>query len=162
MMHAMLIGWLPFNHQNRAELERQICNEELDYKHLKRIKNASIKNEMRRELNGKLRKISDDCIDLLERMLKKEPETRINIIEIYEHPWIEKYKFRGYDSEVDSSEDSCEIEDSFNENLKKEEDSLFVKKTNQIPSHLMFEITENDNETTGNYVKVNLSNTKNP
>ena len=32
MLHGMIIGWLPFNKQDRLELEKQICTEELNYK----------------------------------------------------------------------------------------------------------------------------------
>jgi len=44
MLHAMLIGWLPFNKNEKEELEKQIINEELDYKNLKKLRNNSIKN----------------------------------------------------------------------------------------------------------------------
>jgi len=40
----MLIGWLPFNKNEKEELEKQIINEELDYKNLKKLRNNSIKN----------------------------------------------------------------------------------------------------------------------
>lgn len=47
ILHALVIGWLPFNSRDRIDLEKQIQNEELDYKRLKRIKNSSIKDEYR-------------------------------------------------------------------------------------------------------------------
>jgi|APSaa5957512535_1039671.scaffolds.fasta_scaffold68400_2 serine/threonine protein kinase len=92
MLHAMIMGWLPFNKQTRDQLENQIKTEELEYKYIKKLKNSSIKNETRKALNYKLRKISDECIDLIEKMLHKDPNQRIDMIEIFEHPWMIKYK----------------------------------------------------------------------
>ena len=80
MLHGMIMGWLPFNKQNREQLENQIKTEELDYKHIKKLKNSSIKNENRKALNYKLRKVSDECIDLIEQMLHKDPNQRIDMI----------------------------------------------------------------------------------
>ena len=45
MLHAMVLGWLPFNKSNSRELKQQIRHEALDYKQIKRIRNSSIKNE---------------------------------------------------------------------------------------------------------------------
>ena len=45
MLHAMIMGWLPFNKQTRDQLEKQIKTEDLDYKYIKRLKNSTIKNE---------------------------------------------------------------------------------------------------------------------
>ena len=92
MLHALVIGWLPFHKQTREQLENQIKNEALDFKHIKKLKNSSIKNENRKALNYKLRTLSDELIDLIERMLDKDPLSRIDMIEIFEHPWMIKYK----------------------------------------------------------------------
>jgi serine/threonine protein kinase len=43
-------------------------------------------------LNILLYKISDDLIDLIDQMLLKDPAKRIDILRIYEHPWIIKFK----------------------------------------------------------------------
>jgi len=88
MFHAMLIGFFPFNKSDRAELEKQICSEELNYKNLKKIRTATIKNEVRRELNSRLRKLSDESIDLLEGMLCKDPVQRLEMLDIFDHPFI--------------------------------------------------------------------------
>ena len=88
MFHAMLIGWFPYNKSDRFELEREILKDDLNYKQLKRVKNSSIKNEMRRELNRKLKKCTDECIDLLEKMLCKDPVQRIEMLDIFDHPFI--------------------------------------------------------------------------
>lgn len=36
--------------------------------------------------------ISKECEDLIERMLDKDPSQRIGMREIFEHPWISKYR----------------------------------------------------------------------
>jgi serine/threonine protein kinase len=82
-------------------LKQQVVNQELEYKTLKRIKPSSIKNEMRKHMNSLLRKTSDEFIDLLEQMLCKNMGQRIDILGIYDHPWIVKYKRK---DEIDSEE----------------------------------------------------------
>lgn len=52
-------------------------------------------------MNNLLRKTSDDLIDLLEQMLCKNMSQRIDMLGIYDHPWIIKYKRK---DEVDSEE----------------------------------------------------------
>ena len=59
---------------------------------IKRLKLSSIKIEKRKALNILLSKISDDLIDLIDQMLQKDPLKRIDILRIYEHPWIIKFK----------------------------------------------------------------------
>jgi len=59
---------------------------------LKRIRNSSIKQEMRRHINGILQKTSDDFVDLIEKMLTKEAATRIEVLDIYDHPWMVRYR----------------------------------------------------------------------
>ncbi len=92
MLHGLAFGFLPFNSPDKKTLEGQIINEELDYQNIKRLRTSSIKNEKRKALNILLQKISDDLIELLEIMLHKDPSKRIDILRIYEHPWIVKFK----------------------------------------------------------------------
>ena len=94
MLHGMTFGFLPFNKSDRASLERQIIQEELDYKNLKRIKTSSIKDEYRRQMNILLKQTPDALIDLIEAMLTKDAASRISMLEIYDHPWITKYSRR--------------------------------------------------------------------
>ena len=49
-------------------------NDELDYVNIKRIKTSSIKSDVRRAINIMLKDTSDELIDLIERMLTKDPE----------------------------------------------------------------------------------------
>ena len=92
MLHGLAFGFLPFNSPDKKTLEGQIINEELDYQNIKRLKLSSIKIEKRKALNILLSKISDDLIDLIDQMLQKDPLKRIDILRIYEHPWIIKFK----------------------------------------------------------------------
>ena len=39
-----------------------------------------------------LRRTTDDLIDLIEQMLCKDWGKRIDMLSIYDHPWIVKYK----------------------------------------------------------------------
>jgi len=88
MFHAMIFGYLPFNSADKVILEKQIKEEELNYKHIKKLRTSSIKNEQRRYLCQKLKTLSDECIDLIERMLTKDPENRIDMLEVFEHQWM--------------------------------------------------------------------------
>ena len=104
MLHGLVFGFLPFNKRERTALENQIKTEVLDYKHLKKIKNSSIKDDFRRHLNGLLKRTSDELIDLVEGMLEKSPLDRLDMIKIFEHPWILRYKLK---DERESSSDGC-------------------------------------------------------
>ena len=73
MLHAMVFGFLPFNANDRESLESQILNDEVDYTYIKKLKTATIKNEVKRALNIILKSTSDDLIDLIDKMLKKDP-----------------------------------------------------------------------------------------
>ena len=72
MLHAMIVGVFPFRSSNRDELKRQIIEKEIT-------------------INRKDIPISDNCLDLINKMLDKDPLTRISMSEIFEHPWIAKY-----------------------------------------------------------------------
>lgn len=106
MLHGLIFGFLPFNKGDRASLTNQILTEELDYKTLKRVKTQSIKDETRRELNMTLRKTSDNLIDLLNRMLCKNPLERIDMLQIFDHPWITKYSKKYEDSSDEDQQSS--------------------------------------------------------
>lgn len=48
---------------------------------------------------------SDELIDLIERMLKKDPEQRIDNLSVFEHPWVMKYRYDPFD-DSSSNEDA--------------------------------------------------------
>ena len=78
MLHGLVLGFLPFNSQDVKELERQINQNELEYKQLKKLKNSTIKDSLRSTLNLMLKEVSDDFIDLVENMLNKNPAQRFD------------------------------------------------------------------------------------
>ena len=67
ILYAMLTGQLPWTKRNQAQLYKQI--KEGDYK----IPNY----------------LSDQCIDLIQRMMCVDSSTRITSKEILNHPWLE-------------------------------------------------------------------------
>jgi len=82
MLHGFVFGFLPFNKSDRIGLERQIIQQELGYKHIKRLKTTSIKDPYRKSMNVLLKKTSDGLIDMIEMMLHKDPEQRLSLLEI--------------------------------------------------------------------------------
>jgi serine/threonine protein kinase len=163
----MVIGWFPFLKQETKELEKQILNEELDYKRVKKLKNASIKDEFKKELNSRLKKVSEECIDLIEKMLCKDPCKRIEMIDIFDHPFIQKYKMREIaesDEEFEETESSAEEEeDSFDDtesinsmHLMSKSNKKVSRRKTTVVTQFMFNIQENENETTGNCIKINM------
>ena len=149
-----------------------------------------------------LKNTSDDLIDLIEKMLKKDPEQRIDNLSVFEHPWIMKYRYDGFQDEYESSEDQKDVaeknsldsnSDFFADEKMQETnfDSDPVQPDNKssrgtsspnsfmnsdiekgkggrsyinqiLKNHFMFNIEEHDNETTGNFVKVDLKQKKPP
>jgi MAP/microtubule affinity-regulating kinase len=176
MLHALALGFFPFNSSNKVTLEQQILTQELEYKALKKKKTASIKNEQRREINRILKTISDPLIDLIEGMLMKDPEKRFDKYQIYDHPWVEKYTHKVdsidheeiKDSDVSQSlngsddgltSEGFESHNSNTTNHKEEgEDKLRVTKNGTLDKMPMFDIEELENETTGNISPVKFTN----
>ena len=69
-MWQMLLNSLPFGKGQWGEVMERIETEELDF----------------RKLRGK---VSDSCLDLLERLLQKDPRRRISWEEFFVHPWLD-------------------------------------------------------------------------
>ena len=94
-------------------------------------------------MNNLLRKVSDNLIDLLELMLDKDVSKRIAMLEIYDHPWIKRYHRKDFDDDENCFSDvptESEEEQEIGSDLEP----------------LMFNIQENENETTGNFVAVDM------
>lgn len=65
-LYCMVVGHLPFDKSGFMDLYEAICNEEPEYpSHL-----------------------SQECVDLLQKFLLKDPEKRITIEEARGHPWV--------------------------------------------------------------------------
>lgn len=148
MLHAMVIGWLPFYKQDREELKKQICEQQLDYFRLKRVKTTTIKDENRKLLHMRLRKLSDECIDLIVKMLEKDPNKRIEMIDIFEHPWINMHMDQL--NQIDeSSDDITDSDEEYSEIFTP--NNLKISSKNEKSSNpSMFDIAQKENETSQN------------
>lgn len=125
MLHGFVFGFLPFSHHDVQKLKEMIKEDELDYKKIKRLKPNTIKDELRLEMNKLLRKTSNELIDLILQMLDKDPEQRLGVIEIYDHPWMQRYR-----AKLDN------WSDSENENeIKQSSDSSTSWSQNSIGNH---------------------------
>ena len=61
--------------------------------------------------NNRNKEVSDDCIDLMKRMLNKEEKDRITLSNLFKHPWIKdtlqiNYKIINHSIKEESEEDS--------------------------------------------------------
>lgn len=65
-LFGMLCGFLPFEADSYPELGKKVCNDEPNYPST----------------------LSPNALDLLKRILDKDPNTRIKITEIYQHPFV--------------------------------------------------------------------------
>jgi len=65
-LYTMLHGCYPYYHENKTKMYNMILNKEL-------------------EVDGGL---TDECADLIARMMNKNAERRVTIKEIKEHPWM--------------------------------------------------------------------------
>lgn len=52
-----------------------------------------------------LKSTSDELIDLIDKMLKKDPDQRIDNLEIFDHPWIKKYRYNRFGDDYGSEEE---------------------------------------------------------
>lgn len=73
ILHGLVLGYLPFSSSNKEDLKKQIIEKEIT-------------------INEKEHRISEECKNVIIRMLDKDPLRRISVSEILEHPWIVRYK----------------------------------------------------------------------
>ena len=73
VLFAMICGYLPFEEENNDLLYRKIC-----------IGKFTIPDH-----------VSNDCRDLLKRILVTDPNRRITIKQIKNHPWFQLYTYMG-------------------------------------------------------------------
>ena len=74
VLFGMITGKLPYRSSVKEDLKRMIIEQPI-------VINKKDHPD-----------ISDHCRDLIEKMLDKDPNRRIGIREIFEHPWIRLYK----------------------------------------------------------------------
>ena len=73
ILYLLLIGSPPFDGQNDSEIWKKIINDEIDYS------------------NPKMKSLSPEAIDLMQKLLIKNPDKRLSASEALEHIWIKKY-----------------------------------------------------------------------
>ena len=72
LLYAMIMGEYPFSDSDREQLKKIILKKEICLS--KSLKAKSL--------------ASSDCLDLVDRMLMKEPADRISLIDVLHHPWM--------------------------------------------------------------------------
>ena len=108
ILYAMLVGKLPFVDKSDNRIIQKILETEPDF-------------------NKKL-KLSHEVIDLCKKLLCKNPEKRIKMLNIKEHPWFLGKKFEGDNGEDVIKNDLIKIE----EDVEEENINVFKKKTNKF------------------------------
>ena len=73
ILYLLLVGSPPFDGDNDSEIWKKIINDEIDYS------------------NPNMKSLSPEAIDLLQKILVKNPEKRLSASEALEHIWIKKY-----------------------------------------------------------------------
>jgi len=115
ILFAMIAGFLPFDDQNMNEQLKKVINCEPEYPN----------------------NISPSLLDLLKRLLNKNPETRITLDKIKEHPWV----FSSI-ANVGSLDQFRVVHIKFiDKDIVEELDTLGVNTENLIPSLLKSELT---------------------
>ena len=72
-----MTGEVPFRSKTRDDLKAMIVKKDIAF--------DSTNEKLHSHLSGEMK-------DLLKRMLIKKPSDRITIEEIFEHPWMARYK----------------------------------------------------------------------
>lgn len=70
IMHVLLVGYPPFNGQTDKEIFDNILNQELVFR------------------EGDWDKVTPDAINLVKKMLEKDPDKRISLEEVFKHRWF--------------------------------------------------------------------------
>ena len=72
ILYLLLVGSPPFDGDNDSEIWKKIINDEIDYS------------------NPNMKSLSPEAIDLLQKILVKNPDKRLSASEALEHIWIKK------------------------------------------------------------------------
>ena len=74
ILHGLVLGYLPFSSTSKDDLRKQIIEKEVVINRKEHVH------------------LSEECKDLIEKMLVKDPAKRITVSDILAHPWIANYK----------------------------------------------------------------------
>lgn len=70
ILHGMILGDYPFSDHDREQLKKQILSREITVS------------------KKKSPYASSEVLDLIEKMLIKEPQNRLALIDVFRHPWM--------------------------------------------------------------------------
>ena len=83
LLYVMLLGAFPFEHSTAAADEARAFNEV----HFEQIRIHWTENERNKDI---VKRMSPECMDLLDRIFKISEKERITVAEIKEHPWYKE------------------------------------------------------------------------
>ena len=86
LLYAMVLGEFPFVSREREELRQQILKKEIQI--------AGLQGKMLTPTCRVPAQVSQECLLLIEQLLKKDPEERLSIFDIKHHPWLSRYRRR--------------------------------------------------------------------
>ena len=114
ILYGLVIGEVPFRSKTREDLKAMIIKKQI-------VIDAS-NEKLHSHLSGELK-------DLLKKMLTKKPDYRISIAEIFEHPWMAKYKqqkmkraYMGYYSDSEEVPENVHLQHQHPHPIMEEDD----------------------------------------
>ncbi|PLW30782.1 hypothetical protein PCANC_23887 [Puccinia coronata f. sp. avenae] len=88
-LYCLLFGRTPFNAPNEYELFNVIWNEPIRVPDTMGIERQSLQfDPLNRNLDGPVQRDSRELIDLLRKLLEKDPRKRIKLDDVKVHPWV--------------------------------------------------------------------------
>ncbi|KAA1086758.1 hypothetical protein PGT21_011124 [Puccinia graminis f. sp. tritici] len=88
-LYCLLFGRTPFNAPNEYELFNVIWNEPILVPETMGIERQSLEfDPTNRSLDGPVQRDSRELIDLLRKLLEKDPRKRIKLEDVKVHPWV--------------------------------------------------------------------------
>lgn len=92
ILHALILGEFPFSDPDREKLKAQIIS--------RQIQTESLKNST----------ASPEVRNLIDHMLAKEPEQRIELIDILAHPWVTQENLPTTSQSLHERRGLCQLE----------------------------------------------------
>ena len=73
ILYLLLTGEAPYDGETDDSICRKIISDDIDF-----------------DNNEKLKMLSSDAVDLIKKLLEKDPDKRLNSVQATDHPWIKK------------------------------------------------------------------------